>query len=69
MADPRSYPGTPRWVKISGIIGGVLALLFVIAIVSGHGPGRHGPGRHMPFGGAAGHAPASSIAVPGAPQP
>ena len=44
MADrPPDNDGTPRWVKVSGIIGGVLALLFVILLLTGHGPGRHIP--------------------------
>ena len=30
MADSPPYPGTPRWVKVFGIIFGVLVLLFVI---------------------------------------
>jgi hypothetical protein len=46
MADPDSYPGMPRWVKISGIILGVIVLLAVIFIVIGIG-GPHGPGRHL----------------------
>lgn len=32
---------TPRWVKLLAIIGAVLALLVVILMFSGHGPGRH----------------------------
>ena len=36
MADPRSYPGSPRWVKVSGIAVGVVALLSLVLIhVSG----------------------------------
>ena len=35
--------GTPRWVKVFGIIAIVLALLFVILMFTGHGPGRHIP--------------------------
>lgn len=34
---------TPRWVKVFGIIGVVVILLFVILIFGGHGPGRHMP--------------------------
>ena len=42
MADRRpDNDDTPRWVKVSGIIGGILALLFVILVLTGHGPGRH----------------------------
>ncbi|MGI8838819.1 MAG: hypothetical protein ACR2H4_19585 [Pyrinomonadaceae bacterium] len=35
--------GTPLWVKVFGIIAIVLALLFVILMLTGHGPGRHIP--------------------------
>lgn len=52
MADPppfsdggnESITGTPRWVKVFGIIATVVAILFVIMLVAGGG--RHGPGRH-----------------------
>lgn len=47
------YPGTPRWVKVSGIVVLVLVLLIVIMMVVGGG--RHGPGRHMPSDGAGGY--------------
>jgi hypothetical protein len=40
-----SPPGTPRWVKIFGIIAFVLVLLVVILMLAGVG-GDHGPGRH-----------------------
>jgi hypothetical protein len=33
--------GTPRWVKVFGIIALALLLLFVILMLTGHGPGRH----------------------------
>ena len=56
MADPPPYPGTPRWVKVLGIIAFVAVLLFVILLFT-RGPGGHGPGRHMPSGGSGGHAP------------
>ena len=48
MPDPLSYPGTPRWVKVSGIIAAALALAAVVVILTGVG-GPHGPGRHMPI--------------------
>lgn len=51
--DRRSTPGTPRWVKVSGIIALVLILLLVIMVLVGGG--NHGPGRHIPSGGAGGH--------------
>ena len=31
----------PRWVKVFGIIGLVLVLLMLVALLTGHGPGRH----------------------------
>jgi hypothetical protein len=37
VADPRSYPGAPRWVKVSGIVVGVVALLLVVVIHVGRG--------------------------------
>jgi hypothetical protein len=50
MADPSPHtddaPGTPRWVKVFGIAGIVLALLVVVMLLVG-GPGDHGPGRHL----------------------
>ncbi|CEO91183.1 conserved hypothetical protein (plasmid) [Sinorhizobium fredii HH103] len=46
MGDQSPYPGTPRWVKISGVILGVLIMLAAILMVSGIG-GPHGPGRHL----------------------
>jgi hypothetical protein len=42
-------PSTPRWVKVFGIIGIALVLLFVILKFTGIG-GEHGPARHMPSG-------------------
>jgi ABC-type transporter Mla subunit MlaD len=40
-----SSPGTPRWVKLFGIIALILVLLVGVMLLSG---GEHGPGRHMP---------------------
>ena len=46
-ADGRSNPGTraggtPRWVKVFGIIAvAVVVLIVVLLLVGGHGPGRH----------------------------
>jgi hypothetical protein len=36
--------GTPRWVKVFGVIGAVVIVLLVVLLVfgGGHGPGRHG---------------------------
>jgi hypothetical protein len=67
MADPPRYPeasddtgagadpestGTPRWVKVSGIV--VLALVILFVIVTVTGGGGHGPGRHALFDGGPG---------------
>ena len=37
MADRPPYPGAPRWVKVSGIAIGIVALLLVILIHIGGG--------------------------------
>ena len=36
-------PGTPRWVKVFGIVAIVLVLLFVILHLAGGGFGGHSP--------------------------
>jgi hypothetical protein len=41
MANRPPYPGTPRWVKVFGIVAIVLVVLVAIMLLSGHGPGRH----------------------------
>jgi hypothetical protein len=50
MADPPRYPetGTPRWVKVAGIVALVLVAVVVVMLVTGRG--GHGPGRHTPGG-------------------
>lgn len=40
-------PGMPAWVKVSGVVAGILVLVLVAAMfLAGgeHGPGRHAPG-------------------------
>jgi hypothetical protein len=54
-----STPGTPRWVKVFGIIAVVLVVLFVISLLTGV---RHGPGMHTPSGDAGGDIWHSSLA-------
>jgi len=54
--DRPPYPGTPRWVKVFGIIGIVLVLVVVIIMFTGVG-GKHGPDRHIPSGAPSGHTP------------
>lgn len=41
--DRESPPGTPRWVKVFGIIVIVLVLLFIILHITGGGLGGHTP--------------------------
>ena len=41
--------GTPRWVKVFGLIALVAVVLFVVVMLVGGG--EHGPGRHTPGGG------------------
>ena len=53
MANRPSYPGTPRWVKVIGIVVIVLVLLFGGLKLFGVG-GEHGPGRHTQSGDAGG---------------
>jgi hypothetical protein len=39
--------GTPRWVKVFGIVAFVLVVVVAVMLVAGrggHGPGRHAPG-------------------------
>ncbi|GAA1439298.1 hypothetical protein [Nocardiopsis tropica] len=54
--DRGSLPSTPRWVKVSVIIVGVLILLAVILKLTGLG-GEHGPDRHT----GAGDTPSTSV--------
>lgn len=60
MAETQRYPGTPRWVKISGIVVGILVLVVAIVMFTGVG-GPHGPGRHLSSGDASGHVPSSRV--------
>ena len=59
MANRPPYPGTPRWVKVFGIIVIVVVLLVVAMMFIGGS--EHGPGRHTPSGDAGGQVPPSSI--------
>ena len=58
MANRPHYPGTPRWVKVFGIIVIVVVLLVVAMMFIG---GEHGPGRHTPSGDAGAQVPPSSV--------
>jgi hypothetical protein len=50
MPGQPSYPGVPRWLKVSAITIGSVALLLVVLIHGGSGP-RH----HVPTIGGLGH--------------
>jgi hypothetical protein len=58
-SDTGDASGTPRWVKIFGIIALIVVLLVVIVMVAGGG--THGPSRHMPSGDAGHQMPPSSL--------
>ena len=69
MADQPPYPGTPRWVKVFGIIAAAVILAFVFQLVT-EGPmrpGMHGmPGMHVDGGG---DTPPGSVTEDGRQQP
>ena len=59
MADRPPYPGTPRWVKVFGVVVIVLVLLFAAGMfIAG---GGHGSGRHAPSGDAGGQGPSPGV--------
>ena len=58
MANRPPYPGTPRWVKVFGIIIVVVVLVVAMLLIGG---GEHGPGRHTAYGDDGGQVPPSSI--------
>jgi len=51
-------PGTPRWVKVFGIIALAAVVLVVILLLAG---GNHGPSRHSSSGDGAAQTPPSSV--------
>jgi hypothetical protein len=59
MANRPPYPGTPRWVKVIGIIV-IVVVLLVVATMFLVG-GEHGPGRHTPSGDAGSQVPPYSV--------
>jgi hypothetical protein len=58
--DRRSTAGTPRWVKVSGIIA-VIVLLLLVFLVLTRGAGGHGPSRHTSSDRVGGHPVAGSV--------
>lgn len=64
-AEGRSTNGTPRWVKVFGVIALLVVVLFIVVLlVRG---GEHGPGRHALEGGS--HAPGYTGPPPGVTHP
>jgi hypothetical protein len=59
MANRPPYPGTPRWVKVFGIV--VIVVVLLIVAVMFFGGGEHGPLRHAPSGDAGSQVPPSSV--------
>ena len=59
MANRPPYPGTPRWVKVLGII--VIVVILLVAAVMFVIGGEHGPGRHAQSGNASDQVPHSSV--------
>ena len=59
MSNRPPYPGTPRWVKVLGIIV-IVVILLVAAVIFVIG-GEHGPGRHAQYGDAGDQVPHSSV--------
>jgi hypothetical protein len=59
MANRPPYPGTPRWVKVFGII--VIVVVLLVAAVMYISGGEHGPGRHAQAGDAGGQVAPSSV--------
>ena len=59
VADLDPAAGTPRWVKVFGLIALVLVVLFVVLLLTG----RHGPSRHSVGGGGDPH-PSLALGMP-----
>lgn len=63
MTDLPPYPGTPRWVKVFGIITLIAVMLFVLVHLTGGGLA------HLIDHGMGGHSPPPSVTKHGAQQP
>ena len=65
--DPVSvppHPGTPRWIKVFGILAGLLFLFVLYSILTGGG--GHGPSRHGSPGEGGGHTGSGRMVLLGA---
>jgi hypothetical protein len=58
--EPHRGPstGTPRWVKVFGLIALALIVLVLVMLATG---GHHGPGRHLNSGDGGGHMPPAGV--------
>lgn len=60
MHGSPDFPGTPRWVKVSAVVAGILLLAAIAVAVLGGS--EHGPWRHLSANAGAGGALAATIA-------
>jgi hypothetical protein len=59
-ADGSQIAGTPRWVKVSGVIALAVLLLLLVLLLTGP---NHGPGRHQSSRGLVGPLPSVATAA------
>ena len=57
--DEGTPAGTPRWVKVFGIVALVVVVLFIVVLLVGGG--EHGPGRHSPSSDPGVHTPPAGV--------
>jgi len=57
--DRGTPAGTPRWVKVFGIVVLVVVVLFIVVLLVGGG--EHGPGRHSSSSDPRGHTPPAGV--------
>ena len=66
--DHDTPPGTPRWVKVFGIIAVIVVVLVGVMLLTGgageHGPGRHSGGGDTPSEGTGGQSPPAERHTP-----
>ena len=65
-ATAASGSGTPRWVKVAGVIALVVLVMLIVALLSG---GKHGPGRHPGESGTRSVQPVAPAALADHPPP
>ena len=58
MSDNQNYPGTPRWVKVLGMVVAGVAVAAVLLMI--FGGGQHGPLPHFSSPGVTHPEPAAS---------